>query len=95
MLRARLILASLGLAFLAIISLGVNAQDTKTTPQGNKDDIITSEQQLARQFGEFVDALLPPGTRRRRGYGKVLADIKRIIPCKTQGPMSSNRAKHG
>jgi len=89
MLRARLILASLGLAFLAIISLGVNAQDAKTTPQGNKDDIITAEQQLARQFGDFVDSLIRLKQRLQRGTpeeqkrAKILGEV--IDECRNLG----------
>jgi hypothetical protein len=86
MLKARLILASLGLAFLAMMSLGVTAQDAKTTPQGK--DIVTTEQQqqLARQFGDFMNALVQLKQRMQRGTpdeqkrAKVLGEV--IDECK-------------
>jgi hypothetical protein len=85
--KPRLTLVALGLAALAIISLGLQAQDQpKTTTE--KDEILTSEQQLLRQFGEFQDSLLKLKQRMARGtpeertraaeLGVVLDEIKNL-----------------
>jgi hypothetical protein len=63
--KPRFILVMLGIAALAVLSLGLQAQDKGGTQ--TKDDIITSEQQLARQFAEFQDALLRLKQRLARG----------------------------
>lgn len=65
MIRARIILAMLGMAVLAVLSLGLQAQEKGVVQE--KDDLITSEQQLARQFAEFQDALLRLKQRLARG----------------------------
>jgi hypothetical protein len=65
--RARLILVGLGLVALTILSLGLQAQPPAGSGQDGKDDIITNEQQLARQFAEFQDALLRLKQRLARG----------------------------
>jgi hypothetical protein len=63
--KPRFILVMLGIAALAVLSLGSQAQE-KGGGQ-SKDDIITSDQQLARQFAEFQDALLRLKQRLSRG----------------------------
>src|SRR5476649_2811091 len=56
--KPRLTLVALGLIALAMISLGLQARDQpRATPQ-DKDEILSSEKQLLRQFGEFQDSLL-------------------------------------
>ena len=67
--KARLILVSLGLFALAIFSLGLNlkAQERTKNPTQEKDDIITSEQQLARLFADFQDHLLRLKQKLARG----------------------------
>lgn len=84
--KPRLILVSLGLAVLAIVSLGIEAQEQPKGPA--KDDVITSEQQLARLFGDFQDALLklkqrlargtPEERKRAEDLGKVLDECKNL-----------------
>ena len=86
--RARLILVSLGLAVLTILSFGLQAQPSKGSTQDGKDDIITNEQQLARQFADFQDALLrlkqrlargtPEEKKRSEMLGKVLDECKNL-----------------
>jgi hypothetical protein len=63
--KARFILVVFGLAALAVLSIGLQAQEKGVVP--DKDDLITSEQQLARQFAEFQDALLRLKQRLARG----------------------------
>jgi hypothetical protein len=63
--KARFILVMLGMAALAVLSIGLQAQEKGVVP--DKDDLITSEQQLARQFAEFQDALLRLKQRLARG----------------------------
>src|SRR6266542_3829613 len=65
MLKARLTLVAFGLTVLALISFGLQAQERGAIQ--DKDDIITSEQQLARQFADFQDALLKLKQRLARG----------------------------
>jgi hypothetical protein len=65
--RARLILVGLGLVALTILSLGLHAQPPAGQSQDSKDDILTNEQQLARQFAEFQDMLLRLKQRLARG----------------------------
>jgi hypothetical protein len=65
--RARLILVALGLVALTIVSLGLQAQPPAGSSQDSKDDIVTNEQQLARQFAEFQDMLLRLKQRLARG----------------------------
>jgi hypothetical protein len=68
--KPRLILVSLGLAALAILSLGLQAQEQPRTGTQGKDEIITSEQQLMRQFADFQEALLKLKHRLSRGDAK-------------------------
>ncbi len=63
--KPRFILVMLGIAALAVLSIGLQAQEKGAVQ--DKDDIITSEQQLARQFAEFQDALLRLKQRLARG----------------------------
>lgn len=65
--KARLLLASIGFMSIALFAL---AQQTTTQPKTGAPDtgeIITSEQQLARMFSEFQDALLRLKQRLARG----------------------------
>jgi hypothetical protein len=68
--KSRLILVSLGLAALAILSLGLQAQEQPKTGTQDRDEIITSEQQLMRQFAGFQEALLKLKHRLARGDAK-------------------------
>lgn len=83
--KARLILVSLGLVALTLLSFGLQAQERSTT-QGDKDKIIESEQQRARQFAEFQNALLTlkqrlaRGTPEERERAKVLEKV--LDECK-------------
>ena len=52
--KARLTLLTFGLALVAMVSLGLQAQERGAVQE--KDDIITSEQQLEKQFAEFQEA---------------------------------------
>lgn len=63
--KARFILVMLGIAALAVLSIGLQAQEKGAVQ--DKDDLITSEQQLARKFAEFQDALLRLKQRLARG----------------------------
>ncbi len=65
--KPRLILVSLGLAMLAMLSLGLQAQEQPKASTQEKDDIITSEQVLQAQFASFTDALLKLKQRLARG----------------------------
>ena len=87
--KARMILVSLGLVTLTILSFGLQAQEgTKGTPQASKDDILTNEQQLARQFADFQDLLLrlkqkmargtPEERKRAEVLDKVLEECKNL-----------------
>lgn len=66
--KARIILLTIGMAMVALVSFSLQAQE-KTNAQ-QKDDIIASEQQLARQFADFQDALLKLQQRMSRGDAK-------------------------
>jgi len=86
--KARLILLTLGLAALTILSFGIQAQERASTAQAQeKDDLITSERELARKFADFQDALLKLKQRLARGEApdreraKVLDKI--LEECKT------------
>jgi hypothetical protein len=68
--KPRLILVSLGLAAVAILSLGLQAQEQPKSAAQGKDEIITSEQQLLRQFTDFQEALLKLKHRLARGDAK-------------------------
>ena len=84
--KARLILVAFGVAMLTIISFGLQAQERSAAQE--KDDIITSEQQLARQFADFQDALLklkqrlargtPEDRRRAEVLDKILEECKNL-----------------
>jgi len=89
--RPRLILVSLGLAALTIVSFGLQAQDepkTSGSTQSVRDDLTNSQQQLARQFADFQDALLrlkqrlargtPEEKRRAEVLEKVLDECKNL-----------------
>ena len=67
--KPRLILVSLGLAALTILSFSLQAQEQpKASPnQETRDEIITSQQQLAQQWAAFQDALLRLKQRLARG----------------------------
>jgi hypothetical protein len=65
--KPRLILVSLGLTALALLSLGLQAQEQPNSLTKDKDEIITSEKQLLRMFGDFQDALLRLKQRLARG----------------------------
>ncbi len=85
--KPRLILVSLGLALLSLYAIGTSAQEQAKTAQ-EKDDIITSEQQLLRQFADFQDLLLrlklklargtPEERRRSEVLGKVLDECRNL-----------------
>ena len=85
--KPRLILVSLGLAMLSFIAIGISAQEQAKTAQ-DKDDIVTSEQQLLRQFSDFQDLLLrlkqklargtPEERRRAEVLGKVLEECRNL-----------------
>ena len=82
--KARLILVALGVAMLTMFSLGIEAQERAAQ---EKDDIITSEQQLARQFADFQDALLKLKQRLARGNAderkRAVVLDKILEECKT------------
>ena len=61
--KARLILVAFSLGLLTIISFGSQAQERAITQE--KDDVIASEQELARRFADFQDALLRLKQRQR------------------------------
>ena len=63
--KARLILLGLGLCLATIVSFELSGQERGAIQA--KDDIITNEQQLERQFAEFQDALLKLKQRLARG----------------------------
>jgi len=67
--KSRLILALMGMAALAFVSFTLQAQDqAKKAPSPvEKDDLITDEQQLARQFADFQDKLLRLKQKLARG----------------------------
>lgn len=65
LMKSRFILVMLGMAALAVLSLGLQAQEKVQTP--DKEELFNSEQQLARQFAEFQDALLRLKQRLARG----------------------------
>jgi hypothetical protein len=83
--KARLTLLAFGLALLTMISFGVQAQE-RAAAQKN-DDIIASEQDLARRFADFQDALLKlkqrlaRGTPEERKRAEVLEKV--LDECKT------------
>jgi hypothetical protein len=64
--KPRLILVAFGLVALTMLSFSLQAQDQPKSAQG-KDEIITSEQQLLRMFGDFQDALLRLKLRLAKG----------------------------
>jgi hypothetical protein len=86
--KPRLTLVALGLIALAMISLGLQAQDQPKATTQEKDEITTSEQQLMRQFGEFQDSLLklkqrlargtPEERKRAEALGAVLDECKNL-----------------
>lgn len=63
--KVRIILVAFSLALLTMLSFGIQAQERAATQQ--KDDIISSEQELARRFADFQDALLKLKQRLARG----------------------------
>ena len=63
--KVRIILVAFSLALLTMLSFGIQAQERAATQQ--KDDIIASEQELARRFADFQDALLKLKQRLARG----------------------------
>jgi hypothetical protein len=83
MLKARLILMSLCLAALAIVGLGLQAQDQPAkTAQFNKEDFIAKQQELASEFRTFKESVFklkqklargtPEEKRRAEVLGKIL-----------------------
>ncbi|MBM3993661.1 MAG: hypothetical protein FJ303_05850 [Planctomycetes bacterium] len=83
--KPRLILVSLGLAMLTVFSFSLQANDRPKTAVQD-DEIITSEQQLRRQFDDFTAALLQlqlrlsRGTAEERERAKVLEKV--LEECK-------------
>ena len=65
--KQRLILIAFGFAALTILSIGLSAQERVKNEPASPDEIITSEQQLARQFADFQDMLLRLKQKLARG----------------------------
>src|ERR1017187_2053422 len=79
--KPRLILVSLGLAFIALIALGLQAQEQTTPPAQEKDKLLLSEQLLKAQFQAFTSAVftlqkkLALGTPKERQRAEQLAKV--------------------
>ncbi len=83
--KARLILVSLGLAVIALLSLGIQAQEQT---KNDKDDLTSSQQQLANLFADFQNSLFKLQTKLARGtpeerkraedLAKVLDECKKL-----------------
>src|SRR5260221_12375918 len=86
--KPRLTLVALGLIALAMMSLGLQAQDPPKATTQEKDEILTSEQRLMVQFGEFQTSLLklklqlargtPEDRKRAEALGQVLDEGKNL-----------------
>jgi hypothetical protein len=83
--KPRLTLVVLGLAFCVLVALGLKAQEPA---QPQRDDIVTSEQQLKAQFAKFTESLLklqqklargtPEERRRAEKFAKVLKECNEL-----------------
>ena len=75
--KARLILVSLGLAVVAMLSLGIQAQEQT---KNDKDDLIAREQRLANLFADFQNQLFRLQTRLAKGTPEEIAHHPTSIP---------------